>query len=250
MAEGDHDSAPDCAPGGRDTQLSIDRRRPRDGLARRSIFVGAVVLLVLTGTAVGAGGLSVGTILPGDETPGPPGYRQTDETVVALGSDPRVGNWRIVTYASPELVDRGEVLQPEGLPCLKLALSDAALGHLIAGRSYCGEHGNGGLAAATLPVQTPNGRVLTFLFGQAPEKAAAVKVASSAGWARGVQLHEGPATVEGDFWLDVMPHGTSAAETWVEWAGSDGSRVGERVDLTLELRRPMTPVEIGPASGG
>jgi hypothetical protein len=232
----------------RRTETPRRRRVPqalRAPVARRSVLAGTIVVLVLAGTAAAAGGISIGSILPGDDTPGPPEYRQTDETVVALGVDPVIGRWRIVRYRSSELADRGEVLQPAGLPCLKLTLQAPAGGPPIGSRSWCGDRGQGGVAAASLPVRTPDGRVYTLLFGEAPEQAAAVEVANSDGMRRRVRLHEGPAMIESDFWMDVIPRGEPAGETWVEWSGADGRRPGERVDLTLELGQPLTPLGVG-----
>jgi hypothetical protein len=214
-------------------------------LTRRSAVASVTALLCLVGTAAAAGGLSVGSILPGDETPEPPAYRQSDETVVALGSDPRVGRWRIVTYQSPELVDRGEVIQPAGLPCLKLVLLDASTGALLGARSYCGERGSGGLAGASLPVRDSAGRVFTLVFGEAPEQAAAVTLVDSNGKNRSAELYEGPPSADSDFWVHVMERSDAAERTWIEWNDSDGGRRGEPVDLTLELRQPLEPARAG-----
>jgi hypothetical protein len=137
------------------------------------------------------------------------------------------------------------VLQPEGLPCLKLTLSEPASGVPVGSRSYCGERGEGGLAGASLPVRRPDGRVFTLVFGEAPEQAAAVEIANSDGMRRLVRLHEGPATIEGDFWMDVMPRDAPAHEACLEWSGSDGRRAGARVYLTLELSQPLTPIRVG-----
>jgi hypothetical protein len=213
--------------------------------ARQSALAATAVLLVLAGTATATGGLSVGSILPADETPHPPEYRQADETVVALGTDPRVGSWRIVAYRSPELVDRGEVIQPAGLPCLKLALTDATSDTLIGTRSYCGERGKGGLAGASLPVEAPSGRVFTIIFGQAPEEAAGLEIVNSDGGVRRPAFHEGPEAIKADFWMDVIPRASLAEETWMRWIASDGRSAGERVDLTLELSQPLTPIRSG-----
>jgi hypothetical protein len=216
--------------------------RLRAALARRSAGLGAAALLSLAGTAAAAGSLSVGSILSGDETPEPPDYRQTDETVVALGSDPRVGRWRVVTYRSPELVDRGEVIQPAGLPCLKLALFGASSEVLLATRSYCGQRGTGGLAGASLPVRDSAGRVFTLLFGEAPEQAAGVRLGDSNGKNQGATIYDGPPSGDGDFWVHVTARGRPAEQTWMEWIDPDGTPQGERVDLSREVRQPLDPV--------
>jgi hypothetical protein len=246
MGSGDHSANTNTARGGPREEAPTSRRGGRmlrPMLTRRSAVAGAMALLCLAGTAAAAGGLSVGSILPGDETP--PEYRQTDETVVALGTDPRVGQWRVVTYRSPELVDRGEVVQPAGLPCLKLALFDDTTDELLATRSYCGERGKGGLAGASLPVRDSAGRVFTLLFGKAPEQAAGIRLRDSNRKNESADLYDGPRSVDGDFWVHVTPRGNRAEQTWIEWTGSDGEPRGERVDLSLELRQPLDPVPSG-----
>jgi hypothetical protein len=217
-------------------------------LARRSAVAGGVVALGVAATAAAAGGLSVGSILTSDDNPTPPEFRQTDETVVALGSEPLVGPWRLVTYSSPELVDDGEVLQPEGLPCLKLLLSGSSQDPFVATRSYCGERGQGGLAAAALPVEGQAGRVSTVLFGQAPEAASKVHMVDSVGWRKSAEVHEGPGSSTGDYWLYVMPPRAPADQTWVEWTDSTGKAREDRADLSLELLRPMDPVPLPSAA--
>jgi len=247
MRTGDRPASANAHGGPREEPATSHRggRMLRPALARRSAVVGATALVCLAGTAAAAGGLSVGTILPGDETPEPPEYRQTDETVVALGRDPRVGQWRVVTYRSPELMDGGEVVQPAGLPCLKLALFNDATDELLATRSYCGERGKGGLAGASLPVRDPVGRMFTVLFGTAPEQAERIGLRDSNSKNESAALYDGPRSADGDFWVHVTPRGKAAEQTWIEWTDSDGKLRGDRVDLTRELRQPLDPAPAG-----
>ena len=215
--------------------------------ARRTGPLMMVVLLAAAGgVAVAGETLSVGRVLPGGESPGAPEYRHTEETVLAVGTHPQVGRWRITAYRSAELVDDGEVVQPAGLPCLRLLLSRTSDGSPTAGRSYCGEHGQNGLRAAALPVVDQMGNELNVLFGEAPEAAARVALRRANHSPQSAQLHEGPASLRGDVWILVTPQSqASEGRTRVDWLRSDGTAGGDEVDMTRELGRPPGAVPLG-----
>ena len=205
-----------------------------------------VLLAAAGGVAAAAGGLSVGSVLPSGESSQAPEYRQTDETVVALGTHPQVGRWRITAYRSAELMDDGEVVQPAGLPCLRLLLSRTSDGAPTAGRSFCGEHGRNGLSAAALHVADETGSELDVLFGEAPEAAARVALHGANDSQQGAQLHEGPASLHGDVWILVTPQSKpSEGRTWVDWMRPDGTAAGDNVDMTRQLGRPAGAVPLG-----
>jgi hypothetical protein len=185
-------------------------------------------------------------VLPGGDVPAPPEYRQADEAVLAVGTDPRIGRWRITGYRSTELRDGGEVVQPAGLPCLTVLLSDATDGRPLAGRGFCGERGRGGLSAAALPVTDQTGRDLNVLFGGAPEAAAGVVLTSVARSEWAAQLEEGPTSFDGDVWIMVAPRESQSQSASVDWVRGDGKAAGDEVDLTRELERPGDPLPIGP----
>jgi hypothetical protein len=102
----------------------------------------ASVLVVATAAAGGSGMLSPGDVILGAEPTGPPENRQgMDETVLATGTTPIAGPWRITGYKSDGAIANGEVVEPAGLPCVRLMLSAPPEGTPYGGRGFCGERG-------------------------------------------------------------------------------------------------------------
>lgn len=225
----------------------VSRRLGLGRVARHAALAGVLGALVVVGGAVAAiDRLAVGTILPSSDVPSPPEYRQADETVLAVGTDPQIGRWRITRYRSTELRDRGEVVQPPGLPCLTLLLSDATDGRPLAGRGFCGERGSGGLSAAGLPVMDRTGHDLIVLFGGAPEAAARVELSSTDHGERAAHVEEGPASFDGDVWILVVPREPHGQSPSIDWVRADGRAAGDKVALTRELEQPGDPLPLGP----
>jgi hypothetical protein len=215
---------------------------------RRSGVLSVLLLLVIAvGAALASGTLSVGSVLSADSPPGAPEYRQAEETVLALGSDPQVGRWRITSYSSRELEDAGEVLQPAGLPCLKLLLSDAS-GRPVAGRSFCGARGADGFEAATLPVVGRSRRPLYLVFGTAPDSAATVELLADGREAQHARVHQGPSGFRRRAWMLVVPGDPPVHTATLGWREAEGGGYEDTLDVTLELRRSGTPIPIAEAT--
>jgi hypothetical protein len=179
--------------------------------------------------------------------PSAPEYRQADETVLALGSDPQVGRWRITSYSSAELNDAREVLQPAGLPCLKLLLSGAS-GRPVAGRSFCGARGSAGFAAATLPVVGRTGRPLNVVFGTAPGSSATVQLLSDGRAAQQAPVRQGPSGFRRHLWMLVVPGDPPVHTATLGWRRAEGVGYEDTLDMTQELGRPGTPIPISEAT--
>ncbi|HKP20477.1 MAG TPA: hypothetical protein VJT68_03110 [Thermoleophilaceae bacterium] len=228
----------------------IHRGHGRSGGTRHPLAAAVVAgeclcgALAATGVATASGNLSVGDVLPGGDHPQPPEYRQADETVLATGNNPRVGHWRITSYQSVELRDAGEVVQPAGLPCLNLLLSDASDGRPVAGRGLCGDRGRGGLNAAVLAVNDHDGETWDVLFGHAAENSERVELRTG-DLVDAARVEDGPREVRGDVWILFASHRARSGRSFIVMSGPDGVATGEPVDVTRPLDRPGDPVPIG-----
>jgi hypothetical protein len=187
-----------------DAGRRLDRRARLGG---RLVAVAVLAGLIAATAASAVGGVfSVGSVIPGGEPSGPPENRQTaDETVLATGTSPIAGPWRMTAYESQGTVENGEVIEPAGLPCIRLMLSEPPAGTPFAGRGHCGERGSGGFDVAGLPVRDAGGRSEILLFGRTPESTSWVDVAGEGGRRLRAQLHEGPSNLSGDVWVVAAP---------------------------------------------
>lgn len=146
-------------------------------------------------------------------------------TVVATGSAPVAGPWQMETYTSTRLADpeNGEVYQPAGLRCLGLFLVDPPpLGG--AGGGQCGEFPRtpGFSRIQSLPSVAGNPREL-LVYGRAPEEASAVVLTGESGLERRMEPLEGLGPADGDYYLFVVPAGTSGRVNWLDATGQPGS---------------------------
>jgi hypothetical protein len=200
----------------------------------------SVVSLAVAGAAVASGTLSVGDAIPAGEPSGasaPPA--NVDQRVVAEGSTPVGGSWWMTTYDSKRLVDeRGVEMQPAGLPCLSLILSDPPEGTRLVRRWFCGERGEQGFNAAGLPVTGPGGSEV-ILFGQAPETASGVEFSADGGERIHAPTHDGPADLRGNLWVIPVPAGKVRQDAEVAWE-SNGRAEG-RLGVSRELNARLAP---------
>jgi hypothetical protein len=184
------------------------------------------------------GGVAIAFALAGDSSGSKPDA-STEHRLVATGHDSRVGDWEIFAFDSPALEDRGETLQPAGLPCLELVLSDGS-GQPVAGRGFCGERGR--VPAAGLLVENRAGRQFHVLFGRALQEATAVELATP-GKTR-VSVVKSPADPGAGLWALVVPRETGVRTASLDWVRGDDSPAGEPIDMTLQLTRPGDPVSV------
>jgi hypothetical protein len=181
--------------------------------------------LALGGTfiAAAAAGAATGLFAVGDEiapdqppAPGQPPAGLEEEKVLATGSSPVAGHWQISGYQSNEIVDQGEVLQPAGLPCLRILLVERQVSPL-GGSGYCGTSRD--FKVASVPA-TDGREVEVLLWGPAPEEAATVELRAAGGIKLSAPVHDGPPEYEGDLWVIPAPHTLEDAR--MVWLDGDG----------------------------
>jgi hypothetical protein len=210
-------------------------RLQRDDLPRRRTLVLAVAgCLSVTGIAAAAtGSFSVGDVIPAGTDTGAPDYqRPVEQVVVAQGTAPVAGPWRMTSYKSEQLVDsRGEEMQPAGLPCLRLVLTDPPAGVAQIGRWSCGASDDS-FAAAELPVLDAAGRAEMILFGRAPESAREILLTASGRSALRSPTEEGPPDFRGDPWVIAVPPGLGQRAPQLGWIGENGAVASARLDVT------------------
>jgi hypothetical protein len=215
-----------------------------------TLVIGFLCLLAAATTAGAASGvLDVGSVIPGGKPTGPPENRlDVDETILAKGTDPVAGPWQIRSYKSKGMgVYHGEVLEPAGLPCIRLVLIDPPVGTLLTGSGFCGEAGKGGFDIADVPVRDSSGRVVVLLFGHAPEDAAGVELTAGGGTRIRVNTLEGPADVPGDVWQITTPPDLESAR--VDWLHADGRAAGADLDASIHLDRGRRLASSPPTGG-
>lgn len=208
------------------------RRRP----SRTILAVGVIVGALSVATAGAATGVidvgddsrsKVGDILPRGAPTG--GDSLADETVVATGTSPVGGPWRITSYTSEATIVDGMVTEPAGLPCIRMMLVNPGRTP-ITGTGWCGDV-RGGFGESALPVQDDAGRREIILFGRAPEEASVVEVRSDSGeLVREEETYDGPAHFSGDVWAIVVPAGP--AVTSVAWKGGSGAAPRDPKDVS------------------
>jgi hypothetical protein len=147
--------------------------KPERPAARLWIAV-LIACLLLGGVATAAtnGVFSVGDEIPaGDDTELPPQSRlRTDETVIATGSAPVAGRWRMTAHKSES--SEG---QPGGLPCIRLVFTDPPAETPLTGSGFCGEVGDD-FGAVSIPAVNKAGDSALLIFGVAPTGAARVEM--------------------------------------------------------------------------
>lgn len=221
---------PDEGPDGRPRRL------------RAAVLVAVVAVLSL-GTAVvalGGDGLRpVGTTIRGDEPAGPR-YPATGvpETVLATGSSPIAGRWQISEYASQPITDNGDVVQPEGLPCVKLLLLDPPPSVGLVGSSQCGRP-RGDLEVMSLPVpDSASAKVEVILWGRVAEGTGAVELSAEGASSIRVAPEPGPADFADDVWAIATPPDLHKAS--VSRLDHQNRPIGPAVDAASDMARART----------
>jgi hypothetical protein len=215
----------------------LERAIERDHGARRSprrrmvglALAGALTLATAAGAASGA--LDVGTVMPGGAPTG--SNERADETVLATGTTPVAGEWRMTSYTSKEFVHGGQVVERGGLPCVRLMLVDQRRSPL-AGSGWCAEIEDG-FHVASLPFADSQGRAEVILFGIAPEGAGGVELSADDGLRIRERTYPGPADFAGDVWVIAAP--TALSNPTVDWIDARGRPAGADHDASGQLER-------------
>lgn len=210
------------------------------------LCVGAAAFLASAAVAVGGmfSGDEAGTRIPGGSPSGPPEFRQvSDETVLASGSLPVAGRWRLTAYDSEGTVEDGVEVEPAGLSCVRLMLAAPPHGTPFAGRGFCGQRGQGGFSVASLAVRDDmSDATEVVLFGHAPEGATAVRLIAQGGDAVATNTRDAYDGFAGDVWaMAVDPEAAIHGE--VEWIGKDGRVDGTRLSPGKDVRGQLEAID-------
>jgi hypothetical protein len=207
----------------------------------------AVLFLAVAGAAVGGvfSDDEVGTVVAGGAPSGPPDFRQpVDETVLAAGSLPIGGRWRLTSYESARTMHDGVEVEPAGLPCMRLMLASPPPGTPFAGRGHCGERGEGGFSVSSLAVRdAASGRTEVVLFGAAPETATAVRLSVGDEVSAAVNVQPGPDGFAGDVWVMPVDPGKVPRSAEVHWIGRNGGLSGRALAPGVDAQGQLSALE-------
>ena len=193
----------------------------------------AMGLLLATAAGAATGLLSVGSVIPGGGDPGfehdGPSPRQT---VIATGETPVGGPWRLTSYRSEGIVDdRGDLAEPEGLPCIRFLLTDPPATNPINGSAFCLAPGKREFNLSSVPVvDDSSGGAEVIVYGFAPRAAATVQLTSARGERIRADTTSGGSSFPGAVWVLAAPPGTEAAE--LDWLDRSEKPAGERLRFT------------------
>jgi hypothetical protein len=193
-------------------------------------FVGVLAVATAAGAATGA--LSVGSVISGGNDPGFEHDRPSPEQgVLATGTAPVAGPWRLTTYRSEGIVDgEGEIAEPKGLPCIRLLLTAPPPTNPINGSAFCLAPGKPAFNAMSVPVlDESSGKNELILYGFAPRNAAGVEL-TAAGKSIRTDTQPGSTRFPGTVWVIAAPSGIEAAE--LDWVDRAGNRNGAKLDAS------------------
>lgn len=142
--------------------------------------------------------------------------------VVARGSSPVAGRWRLEAY------------RRRGLPCIRIVLLAPPPRTPIAA-GQCGRFPRApGFGLSSVQVSDGRGRAEHLIFGRAPRRAAFVRMTAPGGLRRVVRTRPGPRGTRSDFWLIVAPpiHG----EATLRWRAADRSTAGKPLHVPATHR--------------
>ena len=139
-------------------------------------------------------------------------------TIVARGSSPVGGRWRMGVYRS------------RGLPCIELTLLTPPAARPTGSAGQCGRFPRApGFGYSSLQVSDGKGQAEHLIFGRAPRRAAIVTMTAPGDLRRVVRTRPGPKGTGSDFWLIVAPpvHGDAT----LRWHAADGSTAGKPLHI-------------------
>jgi hypothetical protein len=217
------------------TMMKKASNRPATHTSHVVVGIALLLSLAVAGIAGAATGvLPVGTVIEGDEQGDSSDRLTVDETVLATGSTPVGGPWRITSYASEGVTDQGTVVEAKGLPCIRFMFTNPPTGTPLRGSGFCGEARKGGVSIGSVPVRDPSGEIELVLFGEAPEGAASIEVARSNGPTVDGSIHPGPDTSR-NYWAIPLPEDTK--DPTVSWLDENGQRGSRPLDASTHLDR-------------
>lgn len=199
-------------------------------------IVGALLAVGVAGAATGV--LSVGTIISeGDDPTFEHGGPSPEQTVLATGTTPVAGAWRLTTYTSEGIADdQGGVAEAKGLPCVRLELTDPPAATPFQGSAFCLAPGKPEFNTLSVPVgDATTGKTELLLFGFAPSDARAVELTTGNAETVTEKTHDGAGKFPGQVWVVVAPSGARTGN--LDWIGADGKPAGDDKDVSEHLDR-------------
>lgn len=157
----------------------------------------------------------------------------TGRTVVAKGTAPVAGPWRLTIYESRgSISDEGDFYEPEGLPGIELSLLHGPNGYPARGGGSGVIRNAPGFSRGQHTVRSGMGTIKDpikeiLLYGRAPDRADHVRIAAKGGIRLNVKTRKGPPGVPGRFWfVATSPKLTSGHMRWVDTSsGEEGPAV-------------------------
>jgi hypothetical protein len=218
--------------------MTEQMRDPRSHrLSRRgskAIVIALAVGLASVGAAGAASGvLPVGTVIPGGSDPEDRfEHRLEDKTIVARGTSPVAGPWRLTSMRHHGNPETGEAPGD----CLELLLTEPPEGTPIGATMLCQTLGKARFKADSVPVvDTSTGESEALVFGSAPEGVASVALSTDRGERERAETTEAPRNFgAGRPWVVVVPSDQNTAR--LQAIGGDGSARGE-LDATTYLEQ-------------
>lgn len=221
-------------------QLPREAPRHRRWLRRRqrAVLLALAGALLATGVAGATTGIiDVGTVIQGGKPEGPPVNRLTvNETILATGTTPNGIHWRITSFKSEGTTDNGQVVEPAGLPCIRLVLSNPPAGTPLAGSGFCGEIKQD-FNVAAVPIREEDGQVEVVLFGRAPAGSRGVELTTNSGKTLRADTYDGPSELRGDVWAMAADPSLRDSDPQVAYIGADGKPAGVRREASSQLGR-------------
>jgi hypothetical protein len=187
-------------------RLEAAGERPRRVVVPRQRRI-AVLAVVIAMLSVGTVGAATGLIPVGTQHESPAkDSGDSLHTVVASGSSPVAGDWRVESYRGGAVIGpTGEVVQPAGAPCLALLIGGNAP-DFASGSSICG----GKLATDAFgyrsnPIRDQqSGRRELLLYGWAPAGTETVRLSGPGGVTLSART-QGPKNVKQRYWVITAP---------------------------------------------
>lgn len=218
-----------------DTSLRLLRHR-RSPVTVALALLGALVAVAAAGAATGL--LPVGTAIPGEQG----GFRHNgappDQTVVANGATAVAGPWRLTSFRSEGIVEDGAMVEPAGMPCVLLMLTDPPPKTPFRAGTICRAPGKSDFNVTSVPVwNAGSGDAELVLLGFAPAGAATVELRSEVGNTIRSEVYEG-AGLPGPVWVMAVPRGPKTGR--LDWINNAGKPAGEPLDASDQFNR-MAP---------
>jgi hypothetical protein len=212
------------------SRLETLGQRSSRGLVPRQRRI-ALLAVVIAMLFVGSVGAATGLIPVGTQHEGPAkGSGDSLHTVVASGSSPVAGRWRVESYRDgPVTGPTGEVVQPAGAPCLALLIGGKAP-DFARGSSICGgKLATDAFGYVSNPIRDKqSGRNELLLYGWAPAGTETVRLSGPGGVKLSART-QGPKNVEQRYWVITAPPLPSGGRLTTTGPGRIG---GDSINVT------------------